>query len=109
MNKKVYISVPISGHDETQVREHIDLMKAALSRVGHKAVSPFDVYAGKNPDYFDYLCADLHELSKCDAIFLCKGWQFSKGCQVEAHFARTFGKEIMYEEQPNSDPYYFNR
>lgn len=75
------------------------MMKAALSRAGHKPVSPFDIYAGTHPEYADYLAADIRALMSADAILLCKGWQFSKGCRIEAKVAEEFGKEVFYEEQ----------
>lgn len=107
---KIYISLPISGHPEAEVREHADRIKAALSRAGHRPVSPFDIYAGRNPQYADYLCADLRALADCDAIILCDGWQFSRGCRIERTFAEEFGKAVMYECQPERDSeYYFNR
>lgn len=93
------MSVPITGHNEKDVREHADLIKASLSRAGHEVVNPFEIYAGKNPTYADYLCSDLRALADCDAIFLCKGWQFSRGCRIERNFAEEFGLQIMTEEQ----------
>lgn len=49
-------------------------------------------------------------LYRCDAVYLCEGWQFSKGCQIEAYYAHTFGKVILYEHQPeNPSVYYFER
>lgn len=94
---KIYLSLPISGRDENEARHHADLMKAALSRAGHDVVNPFDIIPCKNPTYADYLCADLRELADCDAIFLCEGWQFSRGCRIERTFAEEFGKQVMYE------------
>lgn len=106
---KVYISLPISGK-EKETRQKADLVKAALSRAGHTPVNPFDIYAGDNPAYADYLCADLRKLADCDAIFLCDGWQFSRGCRIERVFAEEFCKQIMYENQPETDSeFYFNR
>ena len=108
---KVYISIPISGHDEKKVREHADIVKASLSRAGHTPVNPFDIYVGDSPSYADCLCADLRALADCDAIFLCDGWQFSRGCRIEANFAKEFGKQFMYESQSDSESqiFYFNR
>lgn len=96
---KIYISIPISGHNVDEVREHADLVKAMLSRAGHTVVNPFDIYAGKTPSYADYLCCDLRALADCDAIFLCKGWQYSRGCRIERTFAEEFGKQVMYEKE----------
>lgn len=98
---KIYLSIPISGHDEQKQREHADLVKSALSRAGHIVTTPFEVYAGSNPTYEDYICHDLLTLSRCDAIFLCDGWQFSRGCRIECNFAIEFGKTMMYESSLN--------
>ena len=35
---------------------------------------------------------------ECDAIYLCEGWQNSKGCMAEFEVARIYGKEIMFEK-----------
>ena len=34
---------------------------------------------------------------RCDAIFMCKGWDDSAGCQAELHTALMAGLEVMYE------------
>ena len=104
---KIYISIPISGHDEGEQREKADGIKCALSRAGHRPVSPFDIYAGKNPTYADYICCDLRALADCDAIFLCDGWQFSRGCRIERTFAEEFAKHIMYETTGDPERIYF--
>ena len=101
---KIYISLPISGC-EAEAREKADKIKIALSKKGHKVVNPFEVYAGENPQYIDYLLADLRELDKCDAIYLCKGWQQSKGCQLEREFAELYRKHLMFESV--EEPYIF--
>ena len=106
---KIYISLPITGR-EKEAREHADRIKAALSRAGHAPVNPFEIFHGKDAAYADRLCADLRALTVCDAIILCKDWQFSRGCRIEANFAKEFGKEIMYEQQDaDGKEFYFNR
>lgn len=97
---KIYISLPITGR-EAQARQHAEIVKADLSRKGHKPVNPFDIYAGKNPSYADFICADLRALADCDAILLCNGWQYSKGCRIEHFFAGMFGKIILFEPIDN--------
>lgn len=106
---RIYISIPISDLDERKQREKADMIKACLSRQGHTVVNPFEICAGKNPEYIDYLVYDLRALYGCDAIYMCDGWQNSKGCNVERFFATTYGKKILYETNPESDNYYFNR
>lgn len=93
---KVYLSIPISGC-EAQAREKADKIKMALSKRGFEVVNPFEIYAGDNPKYIDHLLADLRALNDCDAIYLCKGWQNSKGCQLEREFAELYRKRLMFE------------
>lgn len=95
---RIYISIPISNCDEKKQREKADKIKIALSKSGYEVVNPFDIIPDKkNPDWFDYMGADLRELQKCDAIFLCKGWNNSKGCRLERFFAEEHGKALKFE------------
>lgn len=100
---KIYISIPITNLNESDQRQKADMIKASLSRQGHEAVSPFDIYAGKHPQYADYICADLRALFDCDAIYMCHGWRMSCGCTIEYNTAvalRRFRNphfKIMYE------------
>lgn len=89
---KVYISIPITGHDEKKQREKADLVKGRLSRYGHEVVSPFEIYCGKNPSYEDYICADLRALMDCDAVYFCEGWGKSVGCCIEKAVAEIYSK-----------------
>lgn len=99
---KIYISIPITGLEE-QARHKADLIKARLSREGHSPVSHFDIYAGKNASYFDYICHDLRAMLDCEAILFCDGWERSCGCGIEHDTAmrmKAYGRKdfkIMYE------------
>lgn len=95
---KVYISLPITGQ-ELAARAKAVWVKRMLAASGHEPVSPFEVEAGKNPTNLEYLLADLRVLSGCDAVYLCDGWQFSRGCRIEAFWAKEFNKQVMYENK----------
>lgn len=104
---KIYISLPITGHDEKTQREKADKIKMALSRKGYEVVNPFDIATDKkNPDWFDYIGADLRELAKCDAIFLCNGWKESKGCKLEMQYALSMGIRQIFESVEPVEIYY---
>lgn len=98
---KIYISLPISGR-EKEAREKADRVRAMLSKEGIVPVNPFEIYSGKDAQYFDHICYDLRALAECDAIFLCEGWEKSKGCLTEKYFAETYDKRIYYEVKPTS-------
>lgn len=97
----IYISLPISGR-EKEAREKADRVRAMLSKKGLTPVNPFEIYSGERAEYFDHICYDLRALADCEAIYLCEGWEHSKGCITEKHFAETYGKRIYYEVEPIS-------
>lgn len=41
---------------------------------------------------------DLCILSRCDAIYMTKGWEHSRGAQLELATAQNLGKEVWYEK-----------
>lgn len=92
MKKKIYISLPITGR-EKKAREHADLVKAALSRQGWEAISPFDIYAGKQPTYGDYLGHDIAAMLNCDAVMFCNGFASSCGCRIEHEVLRLYNRD----------------
>lgn len=103
MKQRIYISIPISANP-AKAREKANLIKAKLSREGHIPVNPFEINAGMNPTYEDYICYDLRAMLDCDAILFCDGWEKSCGCNIEHDVAMRFkahGKKdfkIMYEQ-----------
>lgn len=94
---KVYISIPITGHLFRDVKKKAEQVKRTLSEKGHTPVSPLDLHGGKKKTYAQYIGRDIEALVECDAIFLCSGWQESKGCSLEYQAARIYGKIIMNE------------
>ena len=104
--KRIYISIPISGHDIEEVKEKaIDIIERLLwdvfelkkGRNRPDIITPFDVCHEPDKPYSYYMGKDIEALLECDAIFLCEGWQNSKGCMAEFEVARIYGKKIMFE------------
>ena len=89
MKKKVYISIPISGKDITEVKLHLDLVKNGLISNDYEPVTPFDVSPDSNASYAEHMGEDIQAL--------CRGWQDSKGCQAEYEVARIYGKQMVFE------------
>lgn len=97
MNKKVYISIPISGKDINQVKLYLDLVKNGIKSSGSDPITPFDVSPDSNASYAEHMGKDIQALLECDAIFFCRGWQNSKGCQAEFEVAKIYGKQMIFE------------
>lgn len=101
--KKIYISIPITGLPHSSVMAKADKAKNKIANDGNVPISPLDIDAGANPTYCDYICSDLRAMLECDAIYFCKGWELSCGCNIEHRVAQTlnmFGKkqfQFIYE------------
>lgn len=101
--KRIYISLPITGHEDTYEERLQELVKVTESFARYKKftdadfceyeiITPKDVAYGvedrmKNPKYTDYLLACLEAIVDCDVVILGDGWENSKGCCIELHFA----------------------
>jgi|WetSurMetagenome_2_1015567.scaffolds.fasta_scaffold18509_2 hypothetical protein len=97
MKKKIYISLPITGKDIDLVKRDASWNKIVVKNQGWDAITPFDVCGVKDRRYSFYMGKDIEVLLECDAIYMCKGWQDSKGCMAEFEVARIYGKEIIFE------------
>lgn len=43
------------------------------------------------------LAAGLKDMSKCHAVYFCKGWENARGCRIEHLAAIAYGLEVIYE------------
>ena len=105
--KKIYISLPIAFQEDTVYPRNNDAtvyLSAHFRK--YEWVSPIDTnhideealgnhLAIEKTAY--YMGKDIEALLECDAIYLCEGWQNSKGCMAEFEVARIYGKEIIFE------------
>ena len=81
-----------------------------LSKKGFEVINPFSIYHGERkgkPTTGQYMGADITALiDHADIIFMCSGWQHSKGCRVERFVAETYGKVIKFETVEEPERYY---
>lgn len=47
----------------------------------------------------EYMKVDLAILSVCDAIYMLKGWESSKGAKLEHNYALARQLKIIYEQE----------
>lgn len=95
--KKVYVSIPITGEDYNDQRNHAFVVATNLGQKGYDTVTPFDAVPNVSTPYNEAMGKCVEELLECDAIFMCKGWQESKGCRAELQIALVYGKEVITE------------
>ena len=107
--KSIYISLPISGHEETyeaRLKAAVAYVKEMYPEYGWivtpkelaKDLDDFykEIYKYK-PSYKDYLLKDIKVISESDAIFMSYGWSHSKGCRAEHKFAKAIGIKVIYQ------------
>lgn len=95
---KIYISGAITGTDNFM--ERFAKAEKKLSEQGYSVVNPAKVNAQlpSDTDYEDYMKMSFCMLSMCDAIYLLRGFEKSRGAKRELEFAKSEDMEIMYEE-----------
>ena len=114
MYKNIFISQPMTGKSEEEIlatrQEAIDKIHQLASKDGEQ-VNIIDSYIDDatrkhfkeyvsdniNWDIF-WLSQSLERLAMADMIWLCEGWEHSKGCNVELECAIQYGLVIVYPE-----------
>ena len=114
MYKNIFISQPMTGKSEEEIlatrQEAIDKIHQLASKDG-KQVNIIDSYIddatrnefqGRMGDAINWdiywLSQSLQKLALADTIWLCDGWEYSKGCNVELECAIQYGLDIIYPE-----------
>ncbi len=113
--KRIYIAGGMTGHKLFQFPA-FDHARDHLSREGHDVVSPADLdrEAGFDPaalpenydwndlsscgfSLADAIDRDLAAIKTCQAIYMLRGWEKSKGALAEKALAEWMGLEVMYQ------------
>ena len=106
--KLVYVAGPYAELSDSTVNQNIARTDKAARKL---YLDGFDVICPNNntahwdddADIMAYgypsriLDMDLNILSRCDAIFMCKGWTESAGSRLERHKAIELGLGVWYE------------
>ena len=102
MRQKVMISQPMKGmsrDDILAVREHAT---ALLTEWGYDVEDTSFTDDGFVSDdtmnvSVAYLAKSIEAMSKCDAVYFCKGWANARGCKIEHKIAEEYGLIIIDE------------
>lgn len=94
---KVYISLPLTGHDIEEVEASCIYASGVIQAKGHTPVSPLDVSPDPGATYAEHIGTDITALLVCEAVLFLPGWQTSKGCRLEYEAAVIYGKEMYFD------------
>ena len=96
--KKIYISIPISHLDYENQKTHAEMLERALSHL-YEVVSPFRNGVPMDAHPSEHMRVDFKLLLDCDAIFMARGWEDSRGCVAEWTVATSCHMEVIYESK----------
>ena len=99
---KIYISIPITGHDLQEQTAKAEKLAAVIRTLGHEPVSPFDTPAApshltEQEAYSYYIGCDLEQLLLCDGAYFVRGWERSRGCNIEHEAAVIYELRIFHK------------
>lgn len=100
MKKLIYISGRVSGTSDA--KERFRRVEQRLRLQGWRVINPVRKTAYMNPAltlWTEYMRVCIRLLSRCDAIYLMRGWQQSKGATMEQRIAVDLDLDIVMEEQ----------
>ena len=113
IRKKAMISQPMNGLTDEEIEKTRNKAIKHLERLGYKVVNTLftdewysdsamkDRGVENNP--LCCLAKSLDNMSMCDVVYFCDGWEDARGCRIEHDAAEEYGLDIIYAED-EEDP-----
>lgn len=106
MLKVIYVAGKYRGKSEAEVFENIIHARREAIKLWQQnwaVICPHTncMFMGSLISDKDFIKGDLEIVSRCDAIFMLKGFRQSIGAMVELKEAKRLGLGIYYEEVSN--------
>lgn len=105
---KAMLSQPMAGKTEEEIRETREKAIKVLKERGYEIINTLfsdEWYSRESMEErgvvqipLCFLAKSLENMSKCHAVYFCKGWETARGCRIEHDAAVAYGLDIIYEE-----------
>ncbi len=115
MSKKVFISQPMTNLDESEILATRKKEIKEINKTIEDAIIVGEYKTDARREFFESVCKDqkyekrnwdiywlgrsIEELAQADMLWLCDGWEYSRGCNVELECAMQYGLEISYPQE----------
>lgn len=99
MKKTIYISGKVTGTDDYVKR--FAKIESRLKLQGWRVVNPVKKcrHFPKGTKWETYMRHNIRLLTRCDAIYLLRGWRQSRGAVIEQRLAVDLGLTIICEDK----------
>jgi len=108
--KKVFISQPMNGLSDLQMKKDRTRVIESLYNKGYKPdeIMVIDTFIEANaPDNVNsglwYLGKSLELLAGADIAVFAKGWRNARGCQIEFKCAKEYGISYIREDEDDEE------
>lgn len=98
--KRIYISGKMTGLEAHEIAQNFKDAKKQLCRPDVIPISPTGIDYGDKLAWAEYMRLDEVLIQICDAIYMLSNWQDSPGACHELEYARSLGKPVIYQEDP---------
>ena len=111
----VFISVPMSGRPDADVRADIERATTAIKKKFDTAgkqveiVHNFDCVIAPPEECIHlvtnslrYLGEAVRQMAFCDTVYFCRGWENSPGCNIEREICKRYNIKIIDEESADA-------
>lgn len=105
---KAMLSQPMNGKSGQEIISTRDKAIKALKEKGYEIVNTFFTDEWYSKESMEergvvqiplcFLAKSLENMSLCNAVYFCKGWENARGCRIEHDAAVAYGLDIIYEE-----------
>ena len=105
---KAMISQPMRGKTDTEIVETRERAISFLHSKGYEVVNTLFTDEWYSDEQMQargvcniplcFLAKSLENMSLCNTVYLCKGWEQTRGCQIEHDVAAAYGLKILYEQ-----------
>ena len=108
MKLKAMLSQPMAGKTDEEIKEARERAIQVLEKKGYEVVNTLFTDEWYSKEAMEqrgvvqiplcFLAKSLENMSKCHAVYFCKGWRQARGCRIEHEAALAYGLEVIYEE-----------
>lgn len=113
MKRRAMISQPMRNIPEKEIVATRERAKKYLESQGYEFVNTKFTDEFYNSEVMEkegvvyiplrFLAKSLDNMSKCNTVFFCEGWEGARGCRHEHAIATEYGVEILYESDVKNE------